>query len=90
MARLADSSVPVRVGFLTNIVDIAAGTDHGLAVGSDGSVWRWGSPGLVQLRRSPDTLPVRVAGLSDIVAVAAGDRFSLALRNDGRVFAWGR
>lgn len=86
--NLAPSAVPGRVGSLTNIVDVAAGTNHGLAVGSDGSVWRWGCPESF-LSFTLDTLPVRVVGLSDIVAVAAGDRFSVALRNDGRVFAWG-
>ncbi len=84
-----NATVPGRVGALTNIVDIAAGTDHGLAVGSDGSVWRWGAPDSTNSNALPDRLPVRVSGLSDIVAVAAGHRFSLALRNDGRVFAWG-
>ncbi|MGB4069798.1 MAG: hypothetical protein WBK08_17350 [Nitrospira sp.] len=85
---LAASSIPVRVGSLANIVDIAAGTDHGLAVGSDGSVWRWGWPESF-VSFTPDTLPVRIVGLSDIVAISAGHRFNLALRNDGRVFAWG-
>jgi alpha-tubulin suppressor-like RCC1 family protein len=83
-----DSTIPVRVGALTNVVDIAAGLDHGVAVRSDGSVWRWGWPDSTT-SANPDRLPVRVAGLNDIVAVAAGHRFSLALRNDGRVFAWG-
>ena len=88
-SSLADSLIPVRVGLLTDIVDIAAGNNHALAVRSDGSVWRWGSPHTTTAS-TPDRLPVRVVGLSDIVAVAAGDTFSLALRNDGRVFAWGR
>ena len=83
------SSVPGRVGSLANIVDIAAGTDHGLAVGSDGSVWRWGASESSSSAASPDSLPVRIGSLSDVVAVAAGHRFNLALRNDGRVFAWG-
>jgi alpha-tubulin suppressor-like RCC1 family protein len=79
-------STPGVVAFLTNVVDVAAGESHGLAVRSDGSVWSWGrTPPAAGSSR----LPVRVAGLSDIVAVAAGIDFSLALRNDGRVFAWG-
>jgi alpha-tubulin suppressor-like RCC1 family protein len=84
---VAHRSTPVRVGLLDNVVDIAAGPIHGVAVRADGSVWRWGydSPFASQ----PDRLPVRVAGLSGIVAVAAGIDFTLALRNDGRVFAWG-
>jgi alpha-tubulin suppressor-like RCC1 family protein len=77
---------PVRVGSLTGIVDIAAGTEHGLAVRFDGSVWSWGWSSATLTH---DPSPVRVAGLSNIVAVAAGNFFSLALRNDGTVFAWG-
>lgn len=83
----AARTTPTRVGVLSDVVDVAAGPDHGLAAGSDGSLWRWGrphSPG-----GNPDRLPVRVFGVSDIVAVAAGHSFSLALRRDGRVFAWG-
>jgi alpha-tubulin suppressor-like RCC1 family protein len=84
---VAEQTIPVRVAFLTNVVDIAAGTNHGVAVKSDGSVWSWG---LTDWRQpNPDRLPLRVIGLSDIVAVAAGYNFSLALRDDGRVFAWG-
>jgi alpha-tubulin suppressor-like RCC1 family protein len=82
-----ESSIPVRVAFLTDVVDIAAGTNHGVAVKSDGSVWSWGIRDWRQ--PNPDRFPIRVMGLSDIVAVAAGSDFSLALRDDGRVFGWG-
>ena len=84
---VAESSIPVRVAFLTDVVDIAAGTNHGVAVKSDGSVWSWGLRDWHQ--SNPDRFPLRVIGLSDIVAVAAGFNFSLALRDDGRVFGWG-
>ncbi len=77
---------PGRVGLLDQIVDIAAGPNQGVAVRSDGSVWRWG---LDPRTSQPNRLPVRLVGLSDIVAVAAGYDFNLALRNDGRVFGWG-
>ena len=82
-----ERSIPVRVAFLTDVVDVAAGTNHGIAVKSDGSVWNWGLTDWRQ--QAVNRLPVRVSGLSDIVAVAAGYEFSLALRNDGRVFGWG-
>ncbi len=82
-----ERSIPVRVAFLTDVVDVAAGTNHGVAVKSDGSVWNWGLTDWRQ--QAVNRLPVRVSGLSDIVAVAAGYEFSLALRNDGRVFGWG-
>ena len=82
-----ERSTPGGVAFLTDVVDIAAGPTHGVAVRSDGSVWKWGIDD--PSASGPNRLPVRVLGLSDIVAVAAGFRFTLVLRNDGRVFAWG-
>lgn len=84
---VTERSIPGRVAFLTDVADIAAGTNHAVAVKSDGSVWSWGRRDWRQ--SNPDRFPVRVIGLSDIVAVAAGDFFSLALRDDGRVFGWG-
>jgi alpha-tubulin suppressor-like RCC1 family protein len=80
-------SVPGRVGLLDNVVDIAAGQHHGVAVRADGSVWKWGLDERYTTM-NPNRLPVW-AGLNNIVAVAAGLEHTLALRNDGRVFAWG-
>ena len=77
----------MRVAFLTDVVDIAAGTNHGVAVKADGSVWSWGL--LDWHQANPDPVARPGDGLSDIVAVAAGFGFSLALRDDGRVFGWG-
>ncbi len=92
-------AAPTRIPSLSGIVAIAAGQEHVLAVGQDGSVWAWGyngdggsgisgalGDGSSVLRRSA---PVRVAGMENAIAVAAGIRFSLALRRDGTVWAWG-
>jgi probable HAF family extracellular repeat protein len=88
-----------------NIVAVAAGRRHSLAVGADGSVWAWGYNLYGQLgigTQTPDTcgqyscsptpnpVPVQVKGLTDVVAVAAGSDHSLALKKDGTVWAWGR
>jgi hypothetical protein len=61
----------------SNIVTIAAGVNHCLALKSDGSVISWGSQ---------TTVP---AGLSNVVDIAAGSDQSLALRSDGTVVTWG-
>jgi hypothetical protein len=66
---------------LSNVVAIAAGGDHGLALKSDGTVVGWGRNDFGQA--SP---PAR---LSNVVAIAAGGSHSLALRRDGTVVAWG-
>ncbi len=60
---------------------ISAGTDHTLAIASDGRVLAWGDNHYDQC-----DVP---AGLDDVVAVAAGQNHSLALRSDGTVEAWG-
>lgn len=67
---------------LSNIVAIAAGLQHGLALTSDGAVIGWGDNAYGQA--GPP------ANATNVVAVAAGAYHSLALREDGSVVAWGR
>jgi alpha-tubulin suppressor-like RCC1 family protein len=88
-----DTSVPVRAAGLTGgIRQIAGGTAHTLAVGSNGEVWAWGNNDSGQLgdgTRENDPVPTRVPGIDNAVAVAAGHLFSLAVLADGTVKAWG-
>jgi alpha-tubulin suppressor-like RCC1 family protein len=93
-----NSSDPVLVSSLTDVVGIFAGRDHNLAVRSDGSVWSWGYNGHGELGDGTSTnrnAPVRVvrlngSALGKIVQVGAGANHSLALRSDGTLWAWGR
>src|SRR6185503_3877602 len=66
---------------LGNVVAVAAGGGHSLALKMDGTVvaWGWNSDGQVNV----------TAGLSDVVAIAGGYRHSVALKQDGTVVAWG-
>lgn len=66
---------------LTNVVAIAAGWHHSLAIRRDGSVVAWGENNNGQCSVPTD--------LSDVVSVAGGLSHSLALLSDGRVIAWG-
>lgn len=66
---------------LTNVVRIAAGSDHALALKNDGTVVAWGSNSYGQTN-----VP---AGLSNVVDIAAGIQHSLALMSNGTVVAWG-
>jgi uncharacterized repeat protein (TIGR01451 family) len=94
-----NSTTPVQVlnetgtGPLTNIIAIAGGGRHALAVKSDGTVLAWGWNGDGQMGigtgSPPQLLPVQVSVVTDIVAVAAGYVNSLALKSDGTVWAWG-
>src|SRR5437660_2646938 len=65
---------------LTNIVAIAAGGIHSLALSSDGTVVSWGFNGSGQTNVPP--------GLSNVVAISAGYNFSAAIKSDGTVVGW--
>jgi alpha-tubulin suppressor-like RCC1 family protein len=75
---------------------IAAGSRHSLALGSDGTVYAWGSKTSGQLGNGTTTsssVPIALNASSfnnkTIVDVAAGLAHSLALASDGTVFCWG-
>ena len=65
----------------TNVVAIAAGGWHSLALRADGTVLAWGDDWSGQC-----DVP---AGLADGLAVAAGGYHSLAVQGDTTVIAWG-
>jgi PKD repeat protein len=67
-----------------DVVAIAAGGGHSLALRSDGQVIAWGCANYGQYNIPP--LP---AGLS-YTAISAGRFHSLALRSDGQTVAWGQ
>lgn len=67
---------------LTDVVSVAAGGSHSVALRRDGTVIAWGSNEFGQA-----SVP---HGLTDVRSVAAGYDHSLALKNDGTVVAWGR
>jgi alpha-tubulin suppressor-like RCC1 family protein len=80
----------IRVG--NDVVQVAAGSGHGLALRSDGTVWAWGSNGAGELgdgTRTSRSTAAQVTGLTGVTQVAASSDFSLALRSDGTVWAWG-
>jgi predicted aconitase with swiveling domain len=64
-----------------NLVAIAAGGSHQLALRDDGTVFAWGSNTSGQTN-----VP---AAATNIIAIAAGNYHSLALRADGTVIGWG-
>ena len=76
-----NSSGQTNVPALTNVVSVAAGGDHSLALKIDGTVVAWGENGNGQTNVPTD--------LSNVVAVAGGGFHSLALKSDGTVAAWG-
>ena len=106
-----DSSVPVRVRDPASPTDaskglkatqVSAGSDHSLALGSNGYVYAWGNNSSGQLGSNIysnfSSVPVRVrdpASPADAskglhaTQVSAGYSYSLALGSDGYAYAWG-
>ena len=64
----------------TNIIALAAGDTHCLALKADGTVVAWGG-GVRQTNVPPN--------LTNVVSIAAGSTHSLALKSDGTLAAWG-
>jgi alpha-tubulin suppressor-like RCC1 family protein len=95
--------VPVQAVGLTDVVAIAAGAAHSLALKRDGTVWAWGlnnagqlgstTPPRCSISRSGlipcSYVPIQVPGLSGVISLAGGGNHSLALRSDSTVWAWG-
>src|SRR5262249_10259053 len=78
------------------IVAVAAGGNHCLALQADGSVWTWGQDNSGQLGDGGSlnrTSPYHVTGLSGLKELTGGLSFSMALRADGQpvgaVWTWG-
>jgi alpha-tubulin suppressor-like RCC1 family protein len=88
----AKQTTPVTVSNLSDVVELAGGRNHALALKSDGTVWAWGLNTSGQLGNGSKTsrnTPVQVQGITNAVAVAAGADHSVALLADGRVMTWG-
>ena len=66
---------------LSNVIAVAGGSYHSLALRSDGTVAAWGDNSAGQC-----AVP---AGLGGVSVIAAGGFHNLALRSDGTVVAWG-
>jgi alpha-tubulin suppressor-like RCC1 family protein len=92
---------PTSVAGLANVVEVAAGWGHSLALLSNGTVMAWGynyygqlglgtSTGPEQCVGSPcNRQPTAVPGVANAIAVATSYSTSYALLADGTVMAWG-
>ncbi|KAI8343972.1 regulator of chromosome condensation 1/beta-lactamase-inhibitor protein II [Chlamydoabsidia padenii] len=77
------------------IIDIAAGTDHCLALTNKGRVFGWGNGQQFQLgrrvieRRKRNGLLPEMLALKHIKAIGTGSYHSFALSDDNQLYAWG-
>ena len=84
-----DSSVSLTDGV---IVDIAAGTDHNLALDQQGNLWAWGrnDHGQVGNGTTIDQLtPVQIMRGHKFKKISAGNGFSAAIDTNGYLYGWG-
>lgn len=91
-AQVICSKTPVKAANIDNVVAIASGNYHVLALRVDGSIWVWGRNNGGQLGDGTTTdssVPKPVPSLTNVVAIAAAGDYSLALKSDGTVWTWG-
>ncbi|MGA2138024.1 MAG: hypothetical protein ABSH14_04100 [Verrucomicrobiia bacterium] len=90
--RDVSTNLPTVVAGISNVVAIAAGSDHTVALTADKTVWTWGDNSSGQLGWGgccQTSAPGRVSALSNVVGIAGGLYFTLAVTSNGQVFAWG-
>jgi alpha-tubulin suppressor-like RCC1 family protein len=85
------SSTPVQIGTATNWQSVGAGTQHTVAVRTDGTLWSWGS---FQFRHAYSPIwiwpsPTQVGVDTDWRSGAAGAYQSIGTKVDGTLWAWG-
>jgi len=84
---------PAMVVGLTNVIGIAAGARHCLAVDADGRLWGWGNDYGAQLGDGGlagiCSQPFQIVGVSNIVSIAAGVDGSAALDRNANLWQWG-
>jgi len=89
------ASLPTTVSQVSgfeNIIAVAAGAEHSVALKDNGTVWTWGKNDKGQLGKEGIALskePVWVSGISDVKFIAAGAYHTIALTNNGTLWAWG-
>ena len=102
LGHTLDRAIPTYVDIddtqrLKNVIQLAAGSSHSLALISDGTLMGWGDNSLYQLGvdnveqaltpmviTDPSGVPLR-----NIIAIGAGDNFSVVLLNNGNILSWG-
>ncbi|MED5017977.1 InlB B-repeat-containing protein [Paenibacillus chibensis] len=83
---VTDEGTPVR------FVGISAGSQHSVALDSNGNVWAWGEnrKGAAGIGTTSIVVPVPTKSLiTDVKEITAGAHVTMAVKKDGTVWSWG-
>ncbi|KAJ1965562.1 hypothetical protein H4R35_007052 [Dimargaris xerosporica] len=82
-------------GIYEEVVDIAVGADHVLALTKQGELLGWGNGQqhqlgrrIIERRKKNGLRPIKL-GLKHVVKIGAGSYHSFAVTQDGQLYAWG-
>ena len=88
-----DEQLPVQTGNGDNKwIIVTAGTDHTMAIKSDGTLWGWGNNAQGELGIGNiinQHSPVQVGAQNDWISVRTGHNYTVALRSNGTLWVWG-
>jgi len=85
---------PGAISTSRNVVSVAAGEQHSLAIDADGNLWAWGETDEGQIGNGTylhgsEQTPVQIKAGTKWSAVAAGRFHSLAIDAGGNLWGWG-
>ena len=85
---------PIKAEFPngTEIIQVAAGKKHYLALDKNGDVWSWGQNNYYQLGNTNENsiiIPNKIEALKNIKRIACGDYNSFAIGSFGEIYAFG-
>jgi alpha-tubulin suppressor-like RCC1 family protein len=86
------TSSPQQVGALTNWDLVAVGSNHCIAVKTDGTLWSWGGNASGQLGLGNTTVyssPKQVGALTSWSKIGLRGIVSFAIKTDGTLWSWG-
>ena len=78
------------VAIMDDVVYVSSGTNHTMAITSDGTLWGWGSNNAGQVGDNTTidrSSPVEI--MSDVITVSSGSNYTMAITADGTLWGWG-
>ncbi len=89
-----DQYIPRKVAGLTNIMQVAAGSNASFALDKNGEVWAWGQTYGSYVLDDPvlpnqkSGGPVKLAGLQDVTSITTEGSSGIAVKKDGTAVLW--